>query len=358
MRMQARGFGPGGLFAAGICGLLVGCGDSTAASPATSIAEFEQRLEELRASAHIPAISAVIVEGDTVAWSRGFGTADLATGRVAADTTAYHLASLTKPMAATVLLQLVEEGRVSLDDLVSAYGVVIPGSSSVRVRHLLSHTSSGVPGTKYQYDGDRFSLLDSVVARAAGKPFAEAIHERIVAPLALRHTAPNPRSPAFAAGGGDRVRYEANLARGYAYSGGSQVPTQYPASFSTAAGLTASALDVATFSIALDRGELLLPASRALAFTPVVTAAGDTAPYGLGWFVTRYRGVRVVWHYGLWTAISALIVKVPERGLTFVVLANSEGLSADYPLAAGNLDSSPWARAFLDAFVLGDATLP
>lgn len=83
----------------------------------------------------------------------------------------------------------------------------------------------------------------------------------------------------------------------------------------------------------------------------------STAPYGYGWFVTTYGGQRVVWHYGLWTANSSLVVKAPERGLTFIVLANSDGLSARYPLAFGRIERSPWARAFLDAFVLGDAAV-
>jgi len=68
--------------------------------------------------------------------------------------------------------------------------------------------------------------------------------------------------------------------------------------------------------------------------------------------------VRVVWHYGLWTANSSLIIKVPDRGLTFVVLANTDGLSSPYPLGNGRLDTSPWARAFLDTFVIGTVSLP
>jgi hypothetical protein len=68
--------------------------------------------------------------------------------------------------------------------------------------------------------------------------------------------------------------------------------------------------------------------------------------------------VRVIWHYGLWTANSSLIIKVPERSLTFVVLANTDELSAPYQLGAGRLDSSPWAREFLEAFVIGAVALP
>jgi CubicO group peptidase (beta-lactamase class C family) len=339
---------------------LLACSSSTE-PVAQSIEEFDTRLESLRQQAHIPAISVAISENQRIAWSQGYGTADLGTNRTASDTTVYHFASLTKPFASAILLQLSEEGRISLDDPVANYGIVLPSPPSpgvIRVRHLLSHTSSGMPGTKYVYDGDRFSLLDSVVARATGGSFATELVRRILQPLALTSIAPNPGGAAFNATGLDRSTYQANLARGYTYTNGTYAPTAYPTSFSTAAGLTGSVLDLAAFSMALDRGDVMSQASKDLAFAPTVSLAGDTLPYGLGWFSTRYKGERVVWHYGLWTAISSLIIKVPSRGLTFVVLANTDALSSPYPLGAGRLDSSPWARAFLDAFVFGSAQLP
>ena len=115
--------------------LAVGCGGSgTTDSPIDSIEEFEQRLEALRASSHIPAITAVIAKDQEIRWAVGLGQADIAGQRAAQDTTVYHLASLTKPFAATVLLQLVEEGKVSLDDPVSIQG---------RARHLALRTVDG-----------------------------------------------------------------------------------------------------------------------------------------------------------------------------------------------------------------------
>jgi CubicO group peptidase (beta-lactamase class C family) len=336
---------------------LQGC-DGTTEPVAANITEFEGRLETLRELARIPGISAAIAVDQRVAWAKGFGIADVAGSRLAADTTAYHLASLTKPFASTVLLQLVQEDRLSLDEPVSTFGISIGSPGAVRVRHLLSHTSSGTPGTQFIYDGDRFGLLDAVIQQVAGKSFAEALQERIIGPLALRHAAPNPLSSAFAVSGFDRTVYERNLARGYRTAGSNQVVTQYPSYFGTAAGLTASVIDVARFSMALDSDALLEPATKAIAFTPAVTPIGATLPYALGWFVTSYRGTRVIWHYGLWTAISSLIIKVPDRGLTFVLLANTEALSAPYPLGSGQLEKSPWARAFLDAYGVGDAELP
>ena len=241
---------------------------------------------------------------------------------------------------------------MSLDDPVSKYGIALPNSGDIRIRHLLSHTSEGVPGSRYAYSGNRFSLLDSVIARAAGKSFAAAVQERIVVPLGLRHTAPTPQSAAFAVTGLDSATYLANVAPGYTWHDGRFVPTAYETSFSSAAGMTASARDYAAFSMAMDRDAFLKPATRTLAYTAVVGPSGAIFPYGLGWFVTDYRGVRVIWHYGYWTASSTLIIKVPSQGLTFVLFANTDGLSAPYPLGAGRLEASPWAREFLETFAI------
>lgn len=346
------------------CALLLvascGGGNDITSNPAASIGEFEQRLEDMRASSHIAAITAVISRDQAVVWVKGYGLADLQAQRPGADTTVYHLASLTKPLAATVLLQLVQEGKVSLDDAVSKYGINLtsPAGTVIRVRHLLSHTSEGVPGNAYSYNGDRFALLENVIAQAAGKSFGAALQERIISPLGLHRTAPNPQSASFAVSSLDKTKFEANMARGYTYSGGSYKLTAYPTSFGAAAGLTSSALDYASFSMAMDRDALLQPATKALAYTPVTSPSGETFPYGLGWFSTTYKGVRVIWHYGLWTANSSLVVKVPDRGLTFVVLSNSDALSSPYQLGAGKLETSPWARLFLDTFVIGSVALP
>jgi CubicO group peptidase (beta-lactamase class C family) len=331
--------------------LAAGCRSAAPTEPARSLAEFRDNLDRLRVGGHIESISAVIAKDQSIVWSASLGAPTVT------DTTVFHLASLTKPLASTVILQLVDEGKVSLDDPVSKYGIVLASPSPILVRHLLSHTSEGAPGTRFAYNGNRFSLLDSVIRRATGKSFAAALRERIVGPLGLTHTAPAPQSAAFAESGLNREAYLANMAPGYAWTNGTFVPTEYRTSFSTAAGLTASARDYAAFSMAMDRDAFLEPATKALAWTPVTSPSGEVFPYGLGWFATDYKGVRIIWHYGYWTASSALVIKVPTRSLTFVLLANTDGLSAPYPLGAGRLDTSPWARAFLETFVIAKPPL-
>lgn len=60
-----------------------------------------------------------------------------------------------------------------------------------------------------------------------------------------------------------------------------------------------------------------------------------------------------MWHYGYWQQFSALYLKVPEKNLTFIVLANSNGLSAPFGLGDGDVLSSPFACGFLRTFVFG-----
>jgi CubicO group peptidase (beta-lactamase class C family) len=85
-----------------------------------------------------------------------------------------------------------------------------------------------------------------------------------------------------------------------------------------------------------------------------VSTEGDTLPYGLGWFVHRYAGRKIVWHYGLWECASTLIVKVPEDDLTFVLLASTDALSRPFGIGGdSDILVSPAAELFLRHLVFG-----
>jgi CubicO group peptidase (beta-lactamase class C family) len=80
----------------------------------------------------------------------------------------------------------------------------------------------------------------------------------------------------------------------------------------------------------------------------------------MGVFVDDNEGFKIIWHYGYWDSYSALIMKIPERELSFVILANSNRLSS----ASNNIgrdedvNHSVVAQEFLNAFVYGTAQLP
>jgi CubicO group peptidase (beta-lactamase class C family) len=320
---------------------------------------FEAQIDSLRVELKIPGLGAAIAKDGEIVWSMGFGYADAEAERPATPTTPFHLASLTKPFAATIVMQLVEAGSVGLDDPISDYGVNLQADGVIRVRHLLTHTSEGVPGSQYVYNGGRFAELDRVIQGATNRTFGELLVERILQPLQLRHTAPNPRHGAFYLTDLDRDAFVAEMAAGYVLQGSQVYPMNQPTYFGTAAGLVASAEDMATFSLAIDAGLLLEPETWDSVFTAAVSNTGETLPYGFGWFIHYYEGAKLEWHYGYWDSNSSLIVRAPEKEMTFVVLANTNMLSRPYGLG---LDSdvmrSDMARLFVEPFVVGDEPLP
>jgi CubicO group peptidase (beta-lactamase class C family) len=321
---------------------------------------FEAQLDSLRVQLHTPAFGAAIVKDEQIVWSRGFGYADVDEGRLATATTSFHLASLTKTFASTVVMQLVEQGLVDLDDPVSDYGVNLTANGTVLVRHIFNHTSEGTPGTNYQYNGNRFSELDGVIFSATNRRFSQHLVEEILQPLQLRNTAPNVRSVDFPVAGLDRDAFIANMASPYEWESPRVVRKEsYPSYFGTAGGLIASAEDMAKYSIAIDQGMFLQAATWDSVFTPARNPSGDVLPYALGWFIHMHQGIELQWHYGYWDANSSLIVRAPEQGLAFIVLANTSMLSRAYGLGVdSDVLRSDVARLFVESFVTGNETLP
>jgi len=332
---------------------------TTVGDPVKDLRQFEQRLESLRQQLHIPAISAAIVKSGHIIWANGFGYADIEKNIKATAHTSYHLASITKPMAASIIMQLVEEGRLDLQAPVSQYGIQLSNSDTARVIHLLTHTSNGVPGTVFEYDGGRFSLLDQVVEQASGQSFAELVLERIVKPLELTNTAPNLWDiEACRIWNLNREQFELNMARAYWPDGHTRI--LYEQYFGTAAGLISSVIDLAKYSIAIDDNMLVSREMQEFQFTPAIFIKESTTAYGLGWFIQKYQGLQIIWHGGCWTGTSGFLVKVPEKELAFMILGNTEMLQRSYPQMRndGDVTRSTVIMEFLQSFVFGNLRLP
>jgi CubicO group peptidase (beta-lactamase class C family) len=180
------------------------------------------------------------------------------------------------------------------------------------------------------------------VRRAAGRPFGEAVIARVLVPAGLSRTAPSSLTGSSSGIDGAAIRLA--LAQGYDNGGR---PVVYPTYVGTSAGLVSTVLDLLAYVAAIEEGRLHPAGSRDLAFTPARTPSGTELPYGLGWFVEERTGGTVVWHYGSWIGNSALLVLAPAQGAAFALLANSDRLSTPFPIASGDLETSPFARAFL-----------
>ena len=344
------------LLALGLTAILTGCGEASGPAldgKAENLADLERRLEILRDRLDIPGLSAGIAEGNHIVWTKGFGQADIDRGIAATPTTGFHVASLTKGFAAVILVKLVSQGVISLDDPVTKFGVSIPGDAGIKVRHLVNMTSEGTPGRSFNYNGDRYGLLDQVITSATGKTLGELVVQQVLQPVQMTRTAPNDRSAAFNAAGIDRAVFTANLATGYE----SNRAVSYPTYFGAAAGLISTAEDMLKFSIAIDGGSLLTAAERTMMFEAARSTSGETLPYAIGWFSQTINGVAIQWAYGYWIGNSALIIRVPSRQRVFVALANSDGLSRRFSLGSGDLLSSSVAKEFLEAFIFGNSPL-
>ena len=325
---------------------------------------LEAEFQELRGALKIPGLSIAVVKDQRLLWAKGLGFADLEQRLPSTDNTPYRIASLTKPFAATLALQLVEQKKLSLDDPLSKYHEHFQ-TDRVRVRHILAHTAAafggGKPGDKYQYSGSFFGYLTFVVQKCSGKSFRDQLVTQILEPLRMEDSVPGQD----VLDGPDALRAEVRtqyqrvlkrLAKPYTLYGADQnIQSPYPPpGINSSAGLISTVVDLAKFDTALDRDVLLTAESRALAWTPTIANDGKRLPYGLGWFVQAQQGRKLVWHYGQWPTFSSLLLKVPEKRLTLILLANSTGVSAPFPMAEGDVLSSPFAVAFIRTFVLED----
>jgi CubicO group peptidase (beta-lactamase class C family) len=129
---------------------------------------------------------------------------------------------------------------------------------------------------------------------------------------------------------------------------------EIPAETLTAAtGMVSTVRDLARLDAALEAGTdpMLRQETRLAAWTNNVGRDRLPLPTGLGWFVQRYNGELVVWQFGQITnGYSSLMVKLPARRLTLILLANSDGLTASFDLQSGDVLKSLFAVLFLRLF--------
>lgn len=323
--------------------------------PPEKIELFGHYLETLRRASAIPGLSAAILQDGEVVWEKAFGYADVERRIPARPDTPYPIASLTKTFSSTLLLRCVEQGTLDLDEPIGRYSAAIPEANAT-VRHVLSHTSRGVPGSRFEYDGDRFLALTPVIELCRASAFRVALNQLVLAPLAMRRTVPG-HDLLDAESNGAQLFDSPTLARfrqtlsdlPVPYSVARRIPqvTEYPPrGIFASAGLVSTVEDLARYDQAIDRHLLISAESQQLAWSQSPTASGP-APYGLGWFVQMRNGQKLVWHFGQWPQFSALYLKIPQSGLTLLLLANSSDLSSRFPLARGDVTVSPYARSFL-----------
>lgn len=327
--------------------------------PAGLFPPLETYLESLRQQAGIPGMSVAIVQDGQVAWERGFGYSNAESRIRATPDTPYLVGGVSQTLAAALLLQCVEQRRLDLDQPARTYGVSLPEPAAT-MRHILSHASVEVPGDAFLYSPERYAQLTLAMEFCAPQPYRKSVAHRLLNRLAMKDSVPGAdmqsadadiESGLFDEADIDKYRRVLQrLAIGYRVdSRGRAERTEVAIEPLTAGtGLVSTVRDLASFDAAIDSEILLLNETLAEAWRPVTSRAGASLPTGLGWFVQTYRGERVVWQFGaVANAYSSLIIKLPARQLTFILLANSEGLSAPFQLDKGDVSRSVFATLLL-----------
>ena len=313
--------------------------------PAKSI---ESRLQSAIKKHSIPGLSCAVMQKGELTFSKGYGFADLENDVPATDATVYRLASISKPVTAVLIMQLVERGALDLDADVSTIVPEWPKKQwPVTCRQLLSHLG-GVrhykstevestqryrnqvaalprfaadpllhePGTKYTYSTFGFNLLAAVVEKRHEQSFGAAVREHI-GRLAHATTLQDD----------DQRRLIKHRAQGYVMRDGRlQNSELMDSSYKLGGGgLCASAPDVARFAHALMSNQLLRPETREWMWREQHTKDGNPVGYALGFGVRQVLGKRLVQHSGAQSRVSTMLCMLPEEQIAVVIMCNLEG---------------------------------
>lgn len=304
-----------------IAALASACSDSTVAGPSAT-RELQRVVDSLALAAHVPGVVVAVQRAGQAPTVVASGVADLATGRKLTAADRFRIGSLTKPMVATIVLQLADEGRLALDDPIAR---LLPGvladADRITIRQLLNHTSglpsytddttfiaaiyadparrwtpqelvsiargmprSFAPGAagQWAYSNTNYILLGLVAEAAGGQPLATLLKTRVFDRLGMTQTYYSTE-PAL----------NAPFAEGYADLDAATrdvpVGTRVSPTWAGAAGAVVStAADVARFAEALADGRLVSPAAQAARLTTIAASRyrfpGDSfdSEYGLG----------------------------------------------------------------------------
>lgn len=343
----------------------------------TEISQYNVNLDSLRKKYNIPSISVAILHNQEIIFSKGYGYADIQNKIPATDSTPYRIASITKPIASTVILKLVEEGKLNLDGKIKDYwpnyyedfdntkkyfkenlpfllGLVSDYNYKqydITLRQHLNQICEGIPGEKFHYNGLLYGRLSNVVDNVSDRRFETLIKEDIIEKLGMNNSLPKQSDTS-------RPEVLKRLAKPYCLNEKKElVLSKYVEPnepLGAGAGIISSVTDLAKFDIALDKNQLITQESKELAFIKGHLNNGKKIPYGLGWFIGEYKNHKVVYHTGWeWKSFSGLYVKVPDKNMTLIILANSEDLYLPFleKVSSGDIEGSPFAKEFLDLFI-------
>lgn len=309
---------------------------------------LDSALARIMAEQGVPGAVVGVTNGSTQ-WVKAYGVQNIRDRRPVTVDTRFPIGSTSKPFTATAVMQLVQEGRLSLQDsLVIFFPRLPPAFHSITLEQLLLHRSGTPrdfkrghsiygaalidtlarvlpdfsPGTRMAYSNTGFILAGMVVEVVSGQSLGTLLSQRILDPLGMSSTVYFER--------GDEVE----MATGY--EGGQQpnALTFFPARYG-AGGLISTGPDLLRWAEAVMRGDLLREDHWDRMFlgreidpeSPLLDEAGRPFRIGYGWWVASDDGRTVIRHGGSVDGFLSTVDWYVQEEFALVVLLNNEGAS-------------------------------
>jgi len=314
-------------------------------------ASIDDLARKTLAETGVPAASIAIVKDGKIAMAKAYGDAKVSPKIPATPAMRFKIASNSKQFAATAILLLAEQHKLTLDDPVSQYLPALTRAREVTLRQLLSHTSgyedfypldyvtpwmargttadsildqwakkplSFDPGTRWQYSNTGYVVIGQIVEKVTHKPFMEFLNANIFEPLQM-HSAMDQSDGKW--NDSDPTGYH-NFALGPP-----RPATPEGAAWTYACGeLAMTAGDLALWDISLMNGTILKPSSIKDLTTEVLLKNGTGTRYGLGLFLTSDANGHRRWgHSGGAAGFFSYNVTLPDDRMAVTVLTNGQG---------------------------------
>ncbi|MCU7554575.1 beta-lactamase family protein [Alteromonas sp. ASW11-19] len=353
--------------------------NQTASDRGGKWSDLETTFEQHAKENGMPGMAAAVVKEGQIVWSYTRGYSEANNEIPVSLDTPFWIASVTKPFVGLTYLLLEHEGKVALSEkahktpnfqslctwLASTEIPFAKGmtcSREITIEHILKHQTNAVPGTTFMYNPILYSRLSRHLEHKLGEGVdaVEGRHNRlgqliesyILTPAGMNKTMASMWDPAKAGvlqQIADGFRVNANGER--------QKLPQPEKHIAGGAGVVSTINDLVKFERHVMLGTLLPDeVTNKLSAWPAFED-GSAAPYGYGWYFEKYQQETLMWHSG-WDpehGYSAMYLRIPDRKLTLIVLANTESLYWANSLTKAEIVKSPLARAFLEEAVAANA---
>ncbi|WP_424680801.1 serine hydrolase [Frateuria sp. YIM B11624] len=361
----------------------VSTGDTARPLPPPQLADFGAYVDSARKTFDVPGIAVAIVKDGRVVMEQGWGLRELGKGDKVDANTLFAIASNTKAFTAAALQQLAEQGKLDMDDRVIEHLPWFRMSDpyvthEMRIRDLLAHRSGLSLGagdllywpptsytTKevverlarvpiknsfragYAYDNILFAVATLVIEQASGESYADYVREHIFKPVGMDQSLIDKTY----------LKPGMDVATGHAKADFKDLKPVPPMAWLNdpgAGGIYSSVHDLAKWMNVQLAGGLLSTTGadgkpqRLFSeksqhemwsmLTPIrinkppvpelAPLTPDFFGYGESWFLSDYRGKKLVWHTGGWPGMVSRVTLVPELKLGVVVLTNAESGAA------------------------------